>query len=136
MGNVKLILLASIVALLSVACQERFPAMDDLNVLTVEGTSIQFFQEKPGTSPNRVYMDALGQGVLTVQDECLRLGEDGPVIVWPVGFTPQMSNGVIEVRNALKRVVARVGEPIEIPGGQIKKDTGDCSGPTWVMGRE
>ena len=36
--------------------------MDDLSVLTVEATSIQFFREKPGT--NRVYKDALGQGVL------------------------------------------------------------------------
>ena len=134
MGKLKLALLASLVAVLCVACQEKFPTMDDLSVLTVEGTSIQFFREKPGL--NSEYLDALGQGVLTLQDNCLRLREDGPVIVWPAGFTPHNNNGVVEVHNALGQVVARVGEPIEIPGGVVEKDTGDCSGPTWVMGRE
>ena len=136
MVNAKLALLASLVAILCVACQERYPTMDDLDVLTVEGTSMQFLREKPSTGSNRVYMNALGQGVLTLQDNCLRLRPHGPVIIWPVGFTPHNNNGVVEVRNALGQVVAKVGEPIEIPGGQIKKDTGGCSGPTWVMGRE
>ena len=85
-GNAKLALLASLVAILCVACQERYPTMDDLDVLTVEGTPIQFFREKPGL--NGVYRDARGQGVLTLQDDCLRLKENGPVIIWPVGFTP------------------------------------------------
>ena len=126
------VLLALFAAFLCVACQEKYPTMDDLSVLTVEGTSIQFFREKPGTILNRVYMDAEGQGVLTLQDNCLRLREDGPVIIWPPGLTPHINDGVIEVQNAKGQPVARVGDPITVWGGQLQKDTGDCQGPTWV----
>ena len=65
--------LGFVAGILFVACQERYPTMDDLSVLTVEATSIQFFREKPGL--DRVYRDALGQGVLTLQDNCLRLNQ-------------------------------------------------------------
>ncbi len=128
-------LLALFATLVCTACQERYPAMDDLEVLTVEGTSIQFYREKPGTTLNRVYMDALGKAVLTLQDNCLRLGEDGPVIIWPPGFTPHVNDGVIEIHDAVRQVVARTGAPIMVAGGQIKKDTGDCPGPTWATTR-
>ena len=88
------VLLALFAAFLCVACQEKYPTMDDLSILTVEGTCIQFFREKPGTILNRVYMDALGQGVLTLQDNCLRLKEDGPVIVWPPDLHPMSTMGL------------------------------------------
>ena len=87
MGKAKLALLAPLVAFLCVACQEKYPTMDDLSVLTVEATFIKFFREKLGL--NGVYMDALGQGVLTLQENCLRLGEDGPVIIWPPDLPPK-----------------------------------------------
>ena len=88
------VLLALFAAFLCVWCQEKYPTTDDLSILTVEGTSIQFFREKPGTILNRVYMDALGQGVLTLQDNCLRLKEDGPVIVWPPDLHPMSTMGL------------------------------------------
>lgn len=133
MNNARVaVLLGSLAAFLCVACQEKYPTMDDLSVLTVEGTSVQFFREKPGTILNRVYMQALGQGVLTIQNNCLRLDEDGPVIIWPPGFIPNSNDGVIEVHDAMGQVVARVGEPLEIVGGYLQRDTGSCSGPTWA----
>ena len=106
--------------------------MEDLEVLTVEGSSVRFYREKPITIPDRGYRQALGRGVLTLQDGCLRLREDGPVIIWPPGFTPRTSGEVIEVLNAEGQVVARTGAQVSFGGGQIDKDTGDCRGPTWV----
>lgn len=121
-----------LISLVCVGCQERFPAMEDLEVLTVEGSSVRFYREKPITIPDRVYRQALGQGVLTLQDGCLRLKEDGPVIIWPPGFTPRARGEVIEVLNAEGQVVARTGAQVSFGGGGIDKDTGDCRGPTWV----
>ena len=107
--------------------------MEDLEVLTVEGSSVRFYREKPITIPDRVYWQAAGRGVLTLQDGCLRLGEDdGAVIIWPPGFTPRASGAVIEVLNAEGQVVARTGAEVSFGGGGINRDTGDCRGPTWV----
>ena len=90
--------------------------MEDLEVLTVEGSSVRFYREKPITNPDRGYRQALGGGVLTLQDGCLRLREDGPVIIWPPGFTPRASGEVIEVLNAEGQVVARTGAQVSFGG--------------------
>ena len=39
-----------LISLVCVGCQERLPAMEDLEVLTVEGSSVRFYREKPITS--------------------------------------------------------------------------------------
>ena len=67
-----------------------------------------------------------------MQDGCLRLKEDGAVIIWPPGFTPCVSGEVIEVLNAEGQVVARTGDQVSFGGGGIDKDTGDCRGPTFI----
>ncbi len=122
------------VCFLCAACQNQSstPTVDYFSVMNVDGTSIQFIREPPVTKANREYLDGDSRGVLTLQDNCLRLGEDGPVIIWPPDFTPHIKGGVIEVQNAKGQVVARVGDPITVWGGQLQKDADDCPGPTWV----
>ena len=138
MSKVKAALAVALVtSFLCLACQDEhstrneYPTMDDLTVLTVEGTPVQFIREKPEMPANRIYMDADGKGVLTLQDNCLRLNEDGPVIIWPHGFTPHSNNGIIEVHNAGGQTVTKVGELLEIGGGILQRDAGGCSGPIW-----
>ena len=106
---------------------------DNLSTLGVEGTSIQFLREASAGKPNRGFMDGDNRGVLTLQDNCLRLGQDGPVVVWPPDFTPHINDGIVEVHDADGQVVARVGDLLELGGGgRPDIDTDDCSGPTFV----
>lgn len=133
MSNTRVaVALALALVFLSLACQGKYPTTENLEFLTVEGSSIQFIREKPEIPVNRVYRAALGIGILTLQDNCFRLDEDGPVIIWPPGFTPHINDGVIEVHDAKGELMARVGYPLEIGGGILKRDAGNCSGPTWV----
>ena len=126
------IALGLVVVFFSLACQEKYPTNDNLEFLTVEGSSIQFIREKPEMPVNREYRDGLAIGVLTLQDNCFRVDEDGPVIIWPPRFTPHINDGVIEVHDEKGVLMARVGDTLEIGGGALKRDAGNCSGPTWV----
>lgn len=138
------VILVLAVSILWVACQEKYSTLDDVSVLTVsgipiqfieltvEGASIQFIREKPPIPEGRVYRDGEAQGILTLQDNCFRLDQDGPVIIWPSRFIPHINDGVVEVHDAKGELMARVGDHLEIAGGALKRDTGNCSGPTWV----
>ena len=126
------VVLLSAVLFLALDRQAMYTS-DDVDVLTVDGASFKFIREKPVINPNRGYMQALGTGVLTLQNDCFHLGEDGSVIIWPPRFTPHVNDGVVEVHNAKGQVVARVGDLLEIGGGGGPDiDTDDCSGPTFV----
>ena len=124
-------LLILLISCAGIACQGSFPAASDLEVLTAGEAPLYFYREKPVLDPNRSYMEALGEDVLTLQDACLRLGEDGPVILWPPGFTPRADGVAIEVLDAGGRVVARTGTLLVIGGGHTGKDLGECQGPIW-----
>ena len=58
--SIAIVLPLILISLVCIACQERFPAMEDLEVLTVEGSSVRFYREKPITIPDRGYRQALG----------------------------------------------------------------------------
>lgn len=133
-----LTLLTLMLCVLSVGCQNQpsTPTGSGVTKILIEGTSIQFFQEPalPGTAP--FYLEAELRGVLTLQDNCLRVGEDGPVVIWPRIFTPHINDGVVEIHDALGQVVARVGSLIELGGGGGSSaagriDPGDCPGGVW-----
>ena len=137
---------ALLVAFLFVACMEVTPAADDpsalgvkgirIEVITPEGTSIRFIREKPRAMENMSYRQADAYGVLTLKDGCLRLEqgqwEGDPVIIWPPNFTPRMNDGVLEIRNAMGQVVAKLGEPLSVGGAPEQMDAAGCSGPIWV----
>ena len=135
-------LLLALTASPSAACQDQIPTVEDpsalgvkgitIEVITPEGTSIQFIREKPRTMANRSYYHGDAHGVLTLKGNCLRLGEDGPVIIWPPNFTPQINDGVLEVSNIWGQVVAKLGKPLSVGGAQKQMDAGGCSGPIWI----
>ena len=71
--------------------------------------------------------------VLTLDGDCLRIGKDGPVVIWPTGFYPDMMDGRVVVRNGGGRVVAVAGQEMKLDsGGYISGNSGLCRGPLWA----
>ena len=71
--------------------------------------------------------------LLVLDGDCLRVGEGGPVVIWPAGFYPDRENGQIVVRNGGGKVLAAVGWEMKLgSGGYVTSNTGLCRGPLWV----
>ena len=96
------------------------------------GTSLYFPRDKTWPSPVAL-MASLYEGPLYLGDDCLRIGSrDGPVVVWPPGFHPDLVDGKVVVRNGGGRIMARVGHMMRTGGGQVKDDGGGpCRGKRW-----
>ena len=71
--------------------------------------------------------------VLTLDGDCLRVGEGGPVVVWPPGFYPDIIDGRVAVRNGGGKLLALQGEKMALSrGGYIPDDlSGPCRGDRW-----
>jgi hypothetical protein len=105
-----------------------------------DGTEIYF----PRQAPTNAYMQALMFGTLTLDNNgCLRvIGPDGSsdLILWHHDFTLRIEGDVIEILNGEGKVVARVGEPVQMGGGQTPSSgipdlpLEVCPGPYWVLG--
>ena len=92
-------------------------------------------------------MMALMMGQLIEEDGCLRVrgGEDAALLViWPYDHTLTVdADGVPEVRDGSGEVVARVGDTVEMGGGQspsigarLAEEIPDvCAGPYWIAAR-
>ena len=126
----KVLLMLILPLLVLAACQGSPQAADGIEVITV---SIHLHRENEDARriPGRAFMEALGQGELVLQDGCLRLDEDGPVIVWPPGFSPKVIYDVVEVHDAEGRLFASVGDHMELGGGGLGKSVAECSGHLW-----
>ena len=107
-------------------------AQDEPTVVELEGSTLHFPREKTETQKGRTYRAALGRRTLTLDGGCLRLGEDGPTIIWPPGFTPNIVDSTVGVRNGGGQTMAKVGEIIEIGGGVTNGGTGPCGAKIWV----
>ncbi len=98
-------------------------------------------------------MQALAVGRLVVDDVgCLRLKDDraggrGDLIVWPPGYSMTVEDGEIQIVRGDGQTVARVGDRVEMGGGQITPTSGSreayeeklkisekCMGPLWIVG--
>ncbi|CAN5598946.1 hypothetical protein BH24ACT21_BH24ACT21_09100 [soil metagenome] len=98
-------------------------------------------------------MQALAVGRLVVDDVgCLRLKDDragsrGDLIVWPPGHSMRVEDGEIQIVRGDGQTVARVGDKMELGGGQITPTSGSreayeeklkisekCMGPLWIVG--
>lgn len=116
-----------------------------------------FFPSQPSSKTN-AYMMALGKGRLLTVDGCVRLegahGDSGDVVVWPPGYSLDRRDGEVLVLNEKGEVEARVGDEVEMGGGEISEDAlaekpeaqrrafekerhrygvpGRCRGPLWV----
>lgn len=105
-----------------------------------EGEMIYF----PRQAPTNVYMDALLEGTLILDpDGCLRIAGDSgdPILIlWHHNFSLNFVEETIEVLNGDGQVVARVGEPVRMGGGETSASTvpglpgGVCEGPFWALG--
>jgi hypothetical protein len=94
------------------------------------------------------FMQALLVGELVVKDGCLRIqaenSSESHLVFWQTDYFLTDNNGTIEILNREGQVVARVGEPIQMGGGEITEAVSDdqlqgplptaCSGPYWLMG--
>lgn len=95
------------------------------------------------------FMTALMQGELIVQNGCLRVRPEGSaqshLIIWQPDYFLHKNGNAREILDRSGRVVARVGEPIWIGGGEIPVTSElqqqlrspipqTCEGPYWLMG--
>jgi flagellar basal body rod protein FlgC len=91
------------------------------------------------------FMEALLIGELVVDEGCLRVrGEnENHLVIWQADYFLTDNNGVLEILDETGEVVARVGEPIYLGGGEQRTvDNAElrrpipeaCGGPYWRMG--
>jgi hypothetical protein len=92
-------------------------------------------------------MMALMIGELVEADGCLRVrgAEDrGLLVIWPYDHTLTVdAEGVAEIRDGIGAVVARVGDTVEMGGGEASSLSGAfaaglpqaCTGPYWIAAR-
>jgi hypothetical protein len=94
------------------------------------------------------FMQALLVGELVVKDGCLRIqaenSSESHLVFWQTDYFLNNNNGTIEILDREGQVVAQVGEPIQMGGGEITEAVSDdqlqeplptaCSGPYWLMG--
>lgn len=111
--------------------------------------SILFPRQAPTRAP-QIYPDARLVGQLVVVDTCLRIdvGQGHPSVlpVWPPNFTLSIENGTPTIMNEVGNVVGRVGDTLELRGGDIPDDENawlttemlrqkppqTCRGPYWL----
>ena len=100
------------------------------------------------TSRSGAFMMALLEGTLVVQDGCLRVtGTSGAshLVIWQPDYFVNNRAGVPEVLNRDGAVVARVGEPVRMGGGEVPLASFEhdlreplpagCAGPYLADGR-
>jgi len=95
------------------------------------------------------FMAALLQGTLVAHDGCLRVspgdGAPGHLILWQPDYYLTDSGGTPAILDRTGAVVARVGEPIQVGGGEVPFTDDlaaqlqspvppECGGPYWLMG--
>ncbi len=110
-------------------------ASDEARVVRLPGTTLWFPRSRTGGGgppfASNLAEPPKGQP-LTLDGDCLRIGKDGPVVIWPTGFYPDVLDGRVVVRNGGGRVVAVVGQEMKLgSGGYISGNSGLCAGPLW-----
>ena len=95
--------------------------------LRLSDPDVLLLRHKTVVSINRVFRLAAGVGELVLDGQCLRLS-GGSTILWPAGFTPNVEDGVVHVRNGAGRTIAKVGDEIAGGGGFFKSEHGECPG--------
>ena len=99
---------------------------------------VHFVQEvRPSTDGK----EALNRGVLTLDGAgCLRLGESGPVLVWPAEAVLDLTQpGVVRILDGRGGPAVRVGDGVALGGGSFPGDgrptlsrpLGPCAGELW-----
>ena len=109
------------------------------------------FPRQEKTDGERAVMDALIPGTLVLVDNCIRIDSDEAktsyLLIWPPDFNMTIENGTINILNGEGRIVAYIGNRVQISGGEIKllsmldkpvqeQVPPQCAGPYWIVGDE
>lgn len=92
-------------------------------------------------------MDALFEGILTLENGCLRLqdgADEGYAAIWPFGFSFRAEGDEVDTLDGEGESVARVGERILVGGGELPGVTAEelaphveqsvrCAGTYWSV---
>ena len=121
----------------------------DVSTSAAEPGPTIFFPQQKAVDGEREVMDALLIGKLVVVEGCLRVNtsysDTGYLLVWPPDFRLSTENDTIQVLNGAGQVVARVGDEVDIGGGEVRylerldeyvrqQLPPDCSGTYWIVG--
>lgn len=108
--------------------------LDEARVVSLPGSTLWFPRNNTGGGGPRARMLAKPpeDKTLFLDGDCLRIGEGGPVIIWPAGFYPDIKADRVMVRNGSGRLIATVGQKMYLDsGGYIPGSSGSCHGPLW-----
>ena len=102
--------------------------------VSIPGSTLHFPRSRTRVDSGGGYGVALNvariEGELVLDGDCLRVGDsEGPIIVWPPGFTPHIENGVVEIHNGAGKTIARTGDYLVLGGGESGKGEGNGSSP-------
>ena len=108
---------------------------NEATVVPLQGSSLWFPRTKTwggGPDPARPLAPPPSDQTLTLDGDCLRIGKEGPALIWPSGFYPELTQEGVVVRNGAGRVVAVVGQLMKLDSGaHINNNSGPCAGPLW-----
>jgi hypothetical protein len=108
-----------------------------------------FFPRQEKTDGERAVMEALVRGTLVLVDNCIRVQYDevgiNYLLIWPPDFSISFENGTIEIVNEDGKIVASLGDNVQMGGGEIKllslldksiqeQVPPQCPGPYWIVG--
>jgi|GEM_PF-1542475 len=138
------------VALVAAACSSDLVeprAEVSFQVQTVEAESPVLLITQNGVPSD--FMEALFEGQVMADDAgCLRLGDaEGATVVWPVGYTGDVTSDGVTILNGDGEEVGQVGGSFSIGGGEIPellaslgftqedRDLADalCPGGYWIV---
>lgn len=133
-------------AVLALAAPLALGACADLSTVDVYRTPGPVFVVQE-TSPNAT-MDALYQGTVIIDQDCVRLNADRHTVVWPMGFSLQHEADAYQVLDADGQVVGELGaSTFYLAGGEVpelhdgvglspasqEQATRSCPGRFWIV---
>lgn len=137
-------------SLLLTSCDQA-PTSPSQNVApeTARSKSTIFFPLQKQPEGETGFHEALAVGKLVLVGSCLRLEieeiNESDLLIWPYGFSYRESGDTIEVLDNKGNVAVKVGQIIEVSGGEVPPPIEiadeeqiplDCPGPYWFIGNE
>ena len=109
-------------------------SQDEARVVPLSGSTLWFPRATTSPHPHvQLLAEPPDDTTLVLDGDCLRVGEGGPVVIWPAGFYPDWEDGQVVVRNGGGKVLAAVGREMALGGGgYVPGNTGACRGPLWL----
>lgn len=109
------------------------------------------FPRQKKTNGEWAAMDALANGTLVLEDNCLRFrvseSDTSYMLIWPPDFRLKEDDGKIIKLNENNKIVASIGDRVQMSGGEKKllmlldksiqeQVPSQCTEPFWLIGYE